>query len=111
MDNNNKKEELEKKWKAVVVKAVTDDDFKGQLVADPVAVMNENGITLPEGCKAAVGTGGRIVIQHPSDASDELKAEVKWWMLRLDITSEFGRDDGKKIDNFIMDGDEGAQES
>ncbi|MCH8156271.1 MAG: hypothetical protein IID18_00710 [Nitrospinae bacterium] len=104
--DKNKKEELDKKWKAIVVKAVTDPNFKDKLVIDPVTVMKENGLALPEGCNAAEGTGKRFVIQHPADASDEVKEEVKWWMLRLDMTREFAKDDRRKIDNFVMNSQE-----
>ena len=58
----NKKETLEKKWKGVVVKALTDESFKGKLVSDPIGTMKEHGLAVPEGCTVAVGTGERIEI-------------------------------------------------
>ena len=99
----NKKETLEKKWQGVVVKALTDESFKTNLVADPIGVMKEHGLTVPKECTVSVGTGGRIVIQPPENASDELKEEVKWWMWRLDMTREFGTDEQKgKDSHFAM---------
>ena len=97
----NKKEALEKKWKGVVVKALTDESFKGKLVSDPIGTMKEHGLAVPEGCTVAVGTGERIVIQSPENASDELKGEVKWWMWRLDMTREFGNDEQKDKDSHF----------
>ena len=99
----NKKKALEKKWKGVVVKALTDESFKTNLVTNPIGVMKEHGLAVPEECTVAVGTGGRIVIQSPENASDELKEEVKWWMWRLDMTREFGTDEQKgKDSHFAM---------
>ena len=40
----NKKETLEKKWKGVVVKALTDESFKTNLVTNPIGVMKEHGL-------------------------------------------------------------------
>ena len=106
----NKKETLEKKWQGVVVKALTDESFKTNLVTNPISVMKEHGLTVPEECTVAVETGGRIVIQTPENASDELKEEVKWWMWRLDMTREFGHDEQKGKDTlFIMTPQEEAE--
>ena len=106
----NKKETLEKKWQGVVVKALTDESFKTNLVTNPIGVMKEHGLTVPEECTVAVETGGRIVIQTPENASDELKEEVKWWMWRLDMTREFGNDEQKGKDTlFIMTPQEEAE--
>jgi|TARA_B100001079_G_C15951537_1_gene315118 hypothetical protein len=106
----NKKETLEKKWQGVVVKALTDESFKTNLVTNPIGVMKEHGLTVPEECTVAVETGGRIVIQTPENASDELKEEVKWWMWRLDMTREFGHDEQKGKDTlFIMTPQEEAE--
>ena len=106
----NKKETLGKKWQGIVVKALTDESFKTNLVTNPIGVMKEHGLTVPEECTVAVETGGRIVIQTPENASDELKEEVKWWMWRLDMTREFGHDEQKGKDTlFIMTPQEEAE--
>ena len=91
--DKNKKDELNKKWNAIVLKALSEDDFKKKLVKNPIGVMVENGLTLPEGCKAGEATGNIAGLQLPANASDELKEEVKWWKWRLDMTHEFGKDE------------------
>ncbi|MBT3515674.1 MAG: hypothetical protein HN474_10235, partial [Nitrospina sp.] len=48
----NKKEALDKKWNEIVLKALSDEEFKEKLVKDPISVMIENGLDLPKGCKA-----------------------------------------------------------
>jgi|TARA_B100001079_G_scaffold138799_1_gene118952 hypothetical protein len=87
-----KKEELDKKWNAIVLKSFKDEDFKQRLVKSPIELMEENGLTIPEGCKAGSGAGKRAGIQLPAEASDEVKEEAKWWNMRLDITREFGKE-------------------
>ena len=73
-----RKEELDGKWKTVATNAVVDDAFKNKLVADPVAVMNEHEIHLPEGVEAKVGTGKIVKLFPPDSASEDILAEVKW---------------------------------
>jgi len=91
-----KKEKLDKKWNAIVLKAFKDDDFKKKLVGDPIGTMVESGLTVPEGCKAGAGAGKRSGIQLPADAPDELKEEVKWWNFRLNMTRDFGKEEVKE---------------
>ncbi len=87
-----KKEELDKKWKVIATRAVTDAVFKKQLVADPVGVMVENGLSIPEGAEMKVGSGDKQTFPIPSNAPQDLKDEVKWWEWRLDSIREFGRE-------------------
>ena len=47
--NKNKKDELDKKWNAIVLKALSEDDFKEKLVKNPIDVMVENGLAIPKG--------------------------------------------------------------
>ena len=91
-----KKDELDKKWNTIVLKALNDDAFKEKLVKDPINIMVENGLTIPEGCKAGQTSVGVAGLQLPSNASDELKEEVKWWRWRLEITFDFGKDEKKE---------------
>lgn len=95
--DKNKKEELDKKWNVIVLKALSDDEFKAKLVKNPISVMVENGLAIPEGCKSGEASGNRVGIQLPSNASDELKEEAKWWRWRLDMTHEFGKDEQKEV--------------
>ena len=92
----NKKNELDKKWNTIVLKALSDEGFKKKLVEDPASVMVENGLSIPEGCKVGEGTGNIAGLQPPADASDDLKEEVTWWRWRLEMIHEFGKDDEKK---------------
>ena len=48
-----RKKELDDKWKEIVTKAVTDEEFKKKLVADPVNVIEEQGLKAGEGIKIA----------------------------------------------------------
>ena len=93
--DQNKKDALNKKWSAIVVRALSDDEFKKKLVKDPIAVMIENGLSVPEGCKVGEATGNVAGLQLPTNASDELKEEVTWWRWRLEMTHEFGKDEKK----------------
>ncbi len=94
--DKDKKAEMDKKWTAIAARAVTDEDFKAKLVATPVDLMVEGGLTLPEGTQMKVGAYKVQSIPIPSDASDETKEEVKWWMWRLDSIREFGREKPEK---------------
>ena len=107
-----KQKELDAKWKIVATKAVTDDKFRKKLVADPVAVMTELGLAVPEGLQVKAGTGGFLKVMLPKDASDDLMKEAKWLSMRLDIIREFGAEDKKFEAKLIVmtaqesDGDE-----
>ena len=93
--DENKKEELNEKWNAIVLKALKDDSFKKKLVKGPIDIMVKNGLSIPEGCKTGETSEGNAGLQLPADASDELKEEVKWWKWRLEMTFEFGKDEKK----------------
>ena len=98
---------MDSKWKSIAAKAVTDDEFKKKLVAAPVEVMVENGLTVPEGAEVKVGVGKVQTLVLSSKASDELKEEVKWWMWRLDSIREFGREKpGKTVGHLSMSAQE-----
>ncbi len=42
------REEFQKAYGKVVAKAWGDDDFKAKLLADPMTVLKENGLAIPE---------------------------------------------------------------
>ena len=92
----NKKSELDKKWNTIVLKALSDEEFKKKLVKDPASVMVENGLSIPEGCKVGESAGSMVGLQLPPNASDDLKEEAKWWKWRLEMTHDFGKDERKK---------------
>lgn len=107
-----KKENLDKKWKAIAAKAVTDDNFKSKLVANPVTLMVENGLTIPEGAEMKVGSAKVETLVLSSSAPDEVKEEVKWWMWRLDSIREFGREKpGKTVGHLSMSSQEADDDS
>lgn len=89
-----RKQELDAKWKQVATQAVTRDDFKNKLIANPVAVMEEFEIRLPEGVDAKTGTDGVIKLFPPEGADESVLEEVQWWKWRLDMIRQFGRGDG-----------------
>ena len=92
----NKKDELDKKWNTIVLKALSDEEFKKKLVKDPASVMVENGLSIPEGCKVGESAGSMVGLQLPPNASDDLKEEATWWKWRLEMTHDFGKDERKK---------------
>ncbi len=57
---NKRKEELNGKWKQVATKAVTDDDFRKKLAKNPLTVMKEFELELPEGIEARLEAGYEI---------------------------------------------------
>ena len=91
----NKKEELDKKWNAIVLKALSDKEFKKKLVKDPANIMIENGLGIPEGCKVGTTSTNTFGLQLPPNASDDIKEEATWWKWRLEMTHDFGKDEGK----------------
>ncbi|NIQ03011.1 MAG: hypothetical protein GWM98_23675 [Nitrospinaceae bacterium] len=90
---NKRKEELNGKWKQVATKAVTDDDFRKKLAKNPLTVMKEFELELPEGIEARLEAGYEIKLFTQPEASEELQEEVKWWKIRVDMIREFGQDD------------------
>ncbi len=90
---NVRKQELLEKWKKVATKAVTDDLFKEQLVKDPIGMMAKFDLTLPDEIEVLTGHANTITLVEPKDASDNLKSEIKWWRVRLDVIQEFGQDE------------------
>ena len=107
--NRKRKIELDAKWKKIATEAVTDDQFKERLVNDPVGVMSEFEIILPEGVDAKKVTGSVLRLVPSAELTDEVKEETKWWQLRLDMIREFGHDDGKASSDAIApDAEEGV---
>ena len=92
----NKKDELDKKWNNIVLKALKDEEFKKQLIKDPTGVMVENGLSIPEGCKVGETSTNTFGLQLPPNASDEIKEEVTWWKWRLEMTHDFGKDEKRE---------------
>lgn len=51
---NSKKQEAAKTWKKLVAKAWADPEWKARLLADPVAVLREEGLNVPENVKIRI---------------------------------------------------------
>ena len=89
---NKRKEELNGKWKQVATKAVTDDDFRKKLAKNPITVMKECDLSLPDTIEARLEAGYEIKLFTAPEVAEELKEEIKWWKLRVDMIREFGKD-------------------
>ncbi len=90
---NVRKLELLEKWKKVATKAVTDDLFKEKLVKDPIKMMAEFDLMIPDEIEVLVGHANTITLVTPKDASENLTSEIKWWRIRLNVIEEFGQDE------------------
>ncbi|MFQ5443450.1 MAG: hypothetical protein ACE5EK_02420 [Nitrospinales bacterium] len=107
--DNEKKTQLDEKWRKRVTQAVTSDEFKGKLVADPISVMKENELKVPEGVKVHVGADKIVNLIVSQEASEEIKSEVQWWRVRLDTISEFGKEERSKSPTIVApDTEEGV---
>lgn len=105
--DENRKADLEAKWKKVVALAVTNDDFKQKLVNDPIAVLSEHGLTIPQGTQAKVDTEKEVGLLLPPNPSQELEQEAKWWKWRLGMIRAFGKEDMPAGPSMSLpDGDE-----
>jgi hypothetical protein len=51
--------EERKQWNKIVARAWSDEDFKQRLISDPASVLEENGITVPEGVNVQVKEASR----------------------------------------------------
>ncbi len=95
--DENRKTDLEAKWKKVATQAITNHSFKKKLVKDPLATLNEHGLSLPQGVQARVGGAEtEISLYIPPNATPEIEQEVKWWKRRLDMIRQFGVDDDEQ---------------
>lgn len=104
---NARKEELEGKWKKLVVQAVTDDNFKERLVERPIEIMADYGLTVPEGVDVRTVRDNVITLIDPKDAEVDLAEELRWWRIRLDVIAEFGKEDSSDGGNTGPESEEG----
>jgi hypothetical protein len=95
-----RKKELDDKWKIIAGKAITDETFKKQLVADPMQTMEDQGLKVVDGLKIAVDEVTKIhKVVLASGADEEVKAEAKWWSIRLKMIKEFGVELNRQVGN------------
>ena len=86
-----RKKELDDKLKSIVTKAVTDEAFKKQLVADPVKAIEEQGLKAVDGIKIAFDEVTKVFkVGVDNGSNEEVTAEGKWWGIRLKMIKEFG---------------------
>ena len=104
-----RKKELDDKWKEIVTKAITDEEFKKKLVADPIMVIEEQGLKAIEGIKIAFDEVTKVhKVGVDNDSNEEITAEGKWWSIRLKMIKEFGVELNRQVGN-VVGFDEGAK--
>ena len=102
-----KKADMDKKWKSIATQAVTQDEFKRKLVKDPIQVMGEFDLNLPEGVRPNIDANNMIKLIFPEDSPEELKAEVTWWQWRLNTIQEFGKEVKVGVQHVAPETEEG----
>ena len=86
-----RKKELDDKWKDIVTKAITDEEFKKKLVGDPIKTIEEQGLKAVEGVNIAFDELTKVhKVGVDNGANEEVTAEGKWWNIRLKMIKEFG---------------------
>ena len=104
-----RKKELDDKWKEIVTKAITDEEFKKKLVADPIKAIEEQGLKAVDGIKIAFDDVTKIhKVGVDNDSNEEITAEGKWWSIRLKMIKEFGVELNRQVGN-VVGFDEGAK--
>jgi len=103
-----RKKELDDNWKTIAAKAVTDDTFKKSLAKDPFKVLEAHGLKVDPEIKVNYDeTNKEFILVIPSNASEEVQAEGKWWNWRLKIIKEFDQSLDRQVGN-VVGFDEGA---
>jgi hypothetical protein len=93
-----RKKELDDNWKTVVAKAITVEEFKKSLVADPLKVMEEHGLKVASEIKVLFDeTNLKHNFIVPTGGSDESKAESQWWAWRIKTIKEFGQELDRQV--------------
>ncbi len=96
-----KKADLETKWKTVAAQAITNDEFKKNLLQDPITILKAHGLDLPEQADVRVIGKSEVRIKPPQNSTPELDEEVRWWKVRLDMIHEFGKADPDRGVNIV----------
>ena len=104
-----RKKELDDKWKEIVTKAITDEEFKKKLVADPIKIIEEQGLKAFDGIKISFDEVTKVhKVGVDNDSNEEISAEGKWWSIRLKMIKEFGVELNRQVGN-VVGFDEGAK--
>ena len=86
----------------MATKAITDEEFKKKLVADPIEVIEEQGLKASDGIKIAFDEVTKIhKVGVDNDSSEEITAEGKWWSIRLKMIKEFGVELKRQVGNVV----------
>ena len=97
-----RKKELDDKWKEIVTKAITDEEFKKKLVADPIKVIKDQGLEASDGIKIAFDEVTKVhKVGVDNDSNEEIAAEGKWWSIRLKMIKEFGVELNRQVGNVV----------
>jgi len=69
--------EQQKQYAQIVAKAWADEEFKARLLQQPVQVLREHGISVPDGVevRAVENTGNVVHLVLPAQPDDELSEE------------------------------------
>ena len=97
-----RKKALAENWQIVAAKAVTDDEFKEVLAADPIKVLEEHGLVVSPEIKIIFDEtnqeySAKVSADASEDMKEELKAEAKWWTWRLKMIKEFGQELDRQV--------------
>ncbi len=103
-----KKADMDAKWQKVAAKAVTQEEFKKQLLKDTLGTLKEHGLEIPESAKVNVSAVDKeISIGLPDDCDEATKEEVKWWRWRIAAIKEFGHELKKSSEDIAPMSEEG----
>ena len=93
----------------MATKAITDEEFKKKLVADPIKVIEEQGLKAGDKIKIAFDEVTKVYkVGVDNDSNEEITAEGKWWSIRLKMIKEFGVELNRQVGN-VVGFDEGAK--
>ena len=99
---------MDRKWKTIATHAVTKKDFKQNLLKNPLQVMKEFGLELPENIRYNIDKSKSITLLLPENPSEELKTEVTWWQWRLNTIQEFGKEVKVGVEHVMPETEEGV---
>jgi hypothetical protein len=97
-----RKKALAENWQIVAAKAVTDDEFKKVLAANPIKILEEHGLTVSPEIKIIFDETNQeysaiVTTDASEEMKEELKAEAKWWTWRLKMIKEFGQELDRQV--------------
>ena len=88
------REQFQKAYGKIVAKAWADEGFKNKLLADPKAVLKENGIEFPENTKLNIleGKEGEInlILPPTPSAPEQHSPSAEEWGVRIAAFACFG---------------------